>query len=178
MIPTYRRQPGITLADWACAAALLVSGYLLGTAIADTSTPQPTPQPTPAPRLTWPVESTRVIDGDTVNVEVLVSFRGRLVNVDTPELHKKGQDRQKAAAAVATAVTEAWVEDAEKQNQSIDVLVYRLGAFSRFEVDLLNRTTGQKLSTHLLAVGVAVSTSGKQHDWTDEELKQIERMEP
>ena len=124
------------------------------------------------PSLEGPVSSARVVDGDTLHATVSLTLPIRLPGIDTPELRKP---EQKAAAQVAANTARRWLDAAQAGTRIARLRVYGLGLYSRLEGDLFNEAD-ESLSSHLIAKGVAVRTDGdKRHEWTDSELKKIER---
>jgi len=127
-------------------------------------------EPTAAPRIEVPLADYRVIDGDTYEVTVSVTFPLRIVGVDTPELR---DPRQKAAATVAADVARQWLKDAPGP---LAVVIYRLGMYGRIEGDLVDRSSGEKISMYLFRRGVAFPSVGKRFDWPEKELRKIEAI--
>ena len=128
-------------------------------------------QPTPAPFIQLPISEATVKDGDTLQILVSLSFPLRCTGIDTPELR---DSRQKAAAEVSKQFTEDWIRQAAEKKQPIAVRLYGLGIYGRIEGDMVNMSTGQRLGNWLIEQGVAVPSTGKRHEWTDAELREIE----
>jgi len=124
-----------------------------------------------APYVEVPVRAWRVIDADTIEVTVIVSAPVRLSGVDAPELRNADQ---RPAAEVAKRATIRWIDQAVADGHRLRARIYHLGPFSRLEGELVN-ASGQRLSDHLLASGVAVPSEDKRHHWTAAELERIER---
>jgi len=123
-----------------------------------------------------PLVDSRVIDGDTIDAAIGLRLPIRIEGIDTPELRVAGQ---LAAALVAQSHTRIWIQQARHNQQTIMARATALGQYGRLVGDLYLPATGETLSGYLLAAGVAVkSEDGRRHQWTDEELRRIERLAP
>lgn len=137
------------------AAALILSGLLLAAAPAMA-----------APREYGPyhVQVVRVIDGDTLELDILLTdhltqrVRLRLRDVDTPEL-RGGQACEKKAAKAASQFVRSWVREA-----TLTVTLFGRDRYGR-ELGSLHKE-GTTLGDALLAAGHARKyTRGKQPEW-------------
>ena len=139
----------------------------------------------------FPVREYRVIDGDTVEVDVELFHRMaawrlhggmtislRLVNVDAPDVRKPASELEIAAGkVVADAVTE-WMELHNDIIASWDDLC----PWGRIVGDIHAGVTpsrvecgerGETLTDYLVARGLVAMTEGTRHDWTEAELQQV-----
>jgi len=122
----------------------------------------------------YAVECYRVVDGDTVEclldkgLEDFSVTKIRLNDVDTPETYF-AEGLEKEAGVVATEWTKWWLDNA-KGLLCITTNYDKNGG--RVAGDFINEN-GIRLSEFLVLNGVAIPTEGKQHDWSEEELKII-----
>lgn len=120
-----------------------------------------------------PATVERVIDGDTLAVEVRVwpglLWHGsvRLRGVDTPEKGHRAQcDRERELALRAQAIAEAWVRGARYEVALSNVELDKFGG--RVVADVVTGTGGD-LGAALKAAGVAVPYTGRgpKGKWCD-----------
>jgi len=127
-------------------------------------------------RIEAPLVAHRVIDGDTLEASLGVRLPVRLAGIDTPELSVAAQ---KTAATVAKAHARRWLAESDRRGLTMLARVEELGQYGRLVGDIIRPATGETLAAYLLAAGVAVPSDGtRRHQWTDEELRRIEKLAP
>lgn len=113
--------------------------------------------PMPEP-FTFPARVLRVIDGDTIDVELDRGWgdtskrRLRLLGVDAPEVH----GASKPAGLVATAYTADWLRDTAEKEWPYRILSVSLDDFGRILGHLWRVSDGRHLNEDLIAAHQAV----------------------
>lgn len=105
---------------------------------------------------------TRVVDGDTVDLECLGEgrFRARLTGFDTPETHRPDCAQEALLGQAATRRLRALVADARQ-------IEARLGRWDRYERRLVQLSVdGRDVGARLIAEGLALPyDGGRRPDW-------------
>lgn len=97
----------------------------------------------------------RVVDGDTVDVDVDVGFsitsrqRLRVLGIDTPELRSR-DETERASAREATTATKDWLDSC---GGKVRIRTSKADAFGRYLAEILDPATDQTLTDHLLLLG-------------------------
>lgn len=111
---------------------------------------------------TPPCVVTRVVDGDTVDLECLGEgrFRARLTGFDTPETHRPDCAQEALLGQAATRRLRAMISDARQ-------IEARLGRWDRYERRLVQLSVdGRDVGQRLIAEGLAVPyDGGRRPDW-------------
>ncbi len=109
----------------------------------------------PVHRWTWPARCTRVVDGDTIVVEIDVGFsavraeRLRLLNVDTPEVF----GATKVAGLAASAWTRDWITAAGTADFPLLIETFRpkeRDSFGRYLCLAWRTIDGRQLNADIL----------------------------
>jgi endonuclease YncB( thermonuclease family) len=131
------------------------------------------------PRWVFPVCDYRVLDGDTVEVDLDLNFgltkqiHIRLTGIDTPELRNAAQA---AAGKVAKAAIYAWLTPLFQAGRLMCEPLEEDKYGSRWIGDFfdLNHPTSTRASQWMLSAGYAkVYTGGTKTAWTESELSLI-----
>ena len=109
-----------------------------------------------------PCAVTRVVDGDTVDLDCLGEgrFRARLIGFDTPETHRSGCAEEALAGQAATMRLRAMVTDARQ-------IAAQLGHWDRYDRRLVQLSVdGRDVGASLIAEGLALPyQGGRRPDW-------------
>lgn len=109
-----------------------------------------------------PCVVTRVVDGDTVDLECLGEgrFRARLTGFDTPETHRPDCAQEALLGQAATRRLRAMISDA----RSVEA---RLGRWDRYDRRLVQLSVdGRDVGQRLIAEGLALPyDGGRRPDW-------------
>lgn len=94
------------------------------------------------------IKNLRVIDGDTIAVEVTQKIKLRLSRINTPELRSKDPEEKERALAA-----KAYVENRLAEGKVVKFITYEIGNFGRFLVDIF--IDGSNLNNELIEKGLA-----------------------
>jgi len=103
---------------------------------------------------------TRVVDGDTIYVQIDVGFRlttaqsVRLLGVDTPEINR-GTTEQRAAGVAAREATTLWLADHAVGDWPLRIATSKADSFGRW-LGVVTSSDGDNLNEWLLEHGHAV----------------------
>jgi endonuclease YncB( thermonuclease family) len=104
-----------------------------------------------------------VVDGDTVCVAIhcghMLKLRVRLADIDTPELHPKGED--KVGEALAAEKVKQYVCSLFIPHSLVTIKLLKVDKYGGRYVGHLYMQSGETLSQHLLTKGYAKSYKGK-----------------
>ena len=91
---------------------------------------------------------TKVVDGDTLHVEITQKVKLRLARVDTPELRSKDPEERKKAR-----VAKEFVENAVRKGETVTFTLHEVGNFGRYLADVV--IDGKLLNQELVKAGLA-----------------------
>lgn len=132
-----------------------------------------------APSHSWVYRAqvSRVVDGDTIDLDIDVGFRHytaqriRLAGLDAPEI----RGEQRPAGKAVTLVVKQWVRESQEIAGTFDVIVQTgkiSGSFDRWSGTIW-RPDGECLNAWLINTGLAKPSIGARATWTAEELGQV-----
>lgn len=115
------------------------------------------------PNYLYECEVVRVVDGDTIDVEIFMGFylkseqRIRLQGIDTPELRPRhGTEDEREAEKVAAKAAKAFVESACPVGQTVYMYSYKAGKYGRFLGEIyLSAGADVSLNELLIEAGLA-----------------------
>lgn len=127
----------------------------------------------------FPLLGYRVIDGDSIEVEVDLGMRLRWIGslrlhrIDAPEM----RGTQRPAGLAVRRIVEAWLD--ERAPRGLRVHSHEWDKFGRLLGDVQDMTLDGLLTDYLLQRGVVHPYIGAgKREWTTEELDEIARAEP
>lgn len=118
------------------------------------------------PQYQYAAKVRRVIDGDTLELDVDLGFTvrvvviARLYGINTPETHGPKAKSEKAAGTLATEYVQNWVQKrGEVVVDSYDGRALRQEKYGRWLVRVLELGSGACLNDELVATGHAVAVT-------------------
>lgn len=102
----------------------------------------------------------RVIDGDTLEMEIDLGFhitivnRVRLARIDAPEMRSRSAE-ERLKAHLAKTYVEAWFAKAHEEGEWVIIRSEKGDSFGRYIAELYTPLTNKNLSDGLLEAGLA-----------------------
>ena len=122
---------------------------------------------------------TRVVDGDTIDVNIQLGFdvmlfkqRVRLYGIDTPESRTRDKEEK-----VRGLLSKAYVQEKCPINSTIRLKSYDRGKFGRILGDIYELDSDISINQRMIEEGYAVPyTGGNKEDLSTEDRKEFERQ--